>query len=100
MSDTRPATDELRLCNRADGIDGHYCIGRQTKNHGYWEYWNKGKWESVGQLFIGEAVAESVRLVLSRLAAAERERDSLKVDVAAFRSGFQRTMRTNSRSRG
>lgn len=48
----RAFTVEPHLKNRADGVDGHYCIGRQTKQ-GYFEFWSKEskKWCSAGTVF-------------------------------------------------
>jgi hypothetical protein len=42
----------MKLCNYADGIKGHYCIGRKMDPKSiYWEYYNKGKWCSAGEVF-------------------------------------------------
>lgn len=43
------------ICNRADGVDGHYCIGRHSVEHGppWIEFYDKGEWKSAGQLFFG-----------------------------------------------
>lgn len=40
------------LKNRADMVDGHYCIARKNTN-GYHEYWNDKlkKWCSAGTVF-------------------------------------------------
>lgn len=46
------------LVDRADGVKGHFCIGRLIRpNESYWEFWNSGRWLSAGQVFIGEDVA-------------------------------------------
>lgn len=45
------------LKNRADAIDGHYCIARLTVQ-GYYEFWNDKlrKWCSAGSVFeLGKA---------------------------------------------
>ncbi len=53
------------LANRADGVKGHYCIGR-TVNGKYYEYYNKGKWCSAGQLFIGlESAIDALLLIIN-----------------------------------
>lgn len=49
---------KLKLFDRADGIHGHYCIGRQIGDTTYWEYYNKGMWCSAGQLFTSRESAE------------------------------------------
>jgi hypothetical protein len=67
MSDilTKPTkvTDNngLRLYDRADGVKGHFCIGRKVTGRGfdYNEFWNDGKFTSAGEVFIGEETAES-----------------------------------------
>lgn len=38
------------IINGGDGVNGHYCIGRKHAD-GYWEFYNKGKWLSAGQVF-------------------------------------------------
>ena len=43
--------DEPRLFNRADGVDGHYCIGRKSTGGDYYEFWNNGAWSSAGTVF-------------------------------------------------
>lgn len=48
----------MKLIDRADGIRGHFCIGRLTGNGLFWEFWNKGIWKAVGQVFVGKTVAE------------------------------------------
>ncbi len=42
----------MKLINRADGVDGHYCIGRIHSKLGapYWEYYFKGQWCSAGEV--------------------------------------------------
>lgn len=54
----------MQLCNRADGVDGHYCIGRRIDNSIYFEYYNDGKWCSAGEVFIGRDRAEKMLLAL------------------------------------
>lgn len=50
----------MKLCNRADGVNGHFCIGRPMRpDEPYYEYYNKGKWLSAGELFVGTETAES-----------------------------------------
>lgn len=50
----------MMLYNRADGVDGHYCIGRYIDCSMIVEFWNKGFWSSAGQVFTNKAVAEFV----------------------------------------
>ena len=48
------------LRDRADGVKGHYCIGRLINpEEPYWEYWNKGQWASAGEVFNGKEAAEA-----------------------------------------
>jgi hypothetical protein len=57
MSKTKP-----KLRDRGDGVKGHYCIGRQVNDGDgflYWEFYNKGKWCSAGEVFIGRETAEA-----------------------------------------
>lgn len=50
----------MKLCNRSDGVDGHFCIGRPIKpDEPFYEYYNKGEWLSAGELFVGIETAES-----------------------------------------
>jgi hypothetical protein len=51
------------LKNRADAVDGHYCIARLT-NHGYSEFWNEeaGKWCGAGSVFnLGKAMLSAAQ---------------------------------------
>jgi len=46
----------MEIQNRADGVDGHYCIVRpmQDNNH-YCEYYNSGveeRWSAFGEVFM------------------------------------------------
>lgn len=42
----------MRLFNRADGVNGHFCIGRKiNESKNFYEFYNKGKWLSAGELF-------------------------------------------------
>ncbi len=46
----------MKIINRADGVYGHYCIGRKVrKGEPFWEYYNphaKGEWASFCKVFI------------------------------------------------
>lgn len=48
-----------KLCDRADGVKGRFCIGRRIEDGPFWEYWNDrlGKWWPVGTLYYGEEAA-------------------------------------------
>ncbi len=48
----------MLLFDRADGVKGHYCIGRRIGNTNFVEFWNKTGWAGHGQLFTSEAAAE------------------------------------------
>ena len=50
----------MKLLNRADGCNGHYCIGREVSNAASemfalpcWEFWNEEerKWCSAGTVY-------------------------------------------------
>lgn len=42
-----------KLVNRADGVDGHYCVGR-SEDGVYFDFWNEcGEWCSAGTVYIG-----------------------------------------------
>jgi len=48
------------IIDRADGVRGHYAIGRKIKPDGFscWEFWNKDKWCSAGEVFVRREAAE------------------------------------------
>jgi len=37
---------EYHILGMADGVKGHYCIGRKNQRGNFWEFYNKGKWLS------------------------------------------------------
>jgi hypothetical protein len=47
----------LKLINRADGVNGHYCFGKQHTD-GYWEFWNNAvnEWCSAGTVFQQDSI--------------------------------------------
>lgn len=51
-----PAPWELRLYDRADGVKGHYCVGRYNPA-GYHEFWNEDQFCSAGEVFTDRAMA-------------------------------------------
>ncbi len=56
---------KMQLCNYADGVENHFCIGRPIKGAAIcWEYYNDGKWCSAGEVFIGRDRAEKMLLAL------------------------------------
>ena len=50
----------MRIFDRADGVRGHFGIGRPSTQYGlpFWEYWNDktNNWESAGSVYVGEIV--------------------------------------------
>lgn len=50
--------DSLRLFDRADGVRGHFCIGRR-RSDGCCEYWNRDGFYSAGEVFTGEKSAKA-----------------------------------------
>ena len=48
------------LLDRSDGVRDHFCVGRLIKpGEIYWEFWNKGRWVSAGEVFVGREVAQA-----------------------------------------
>lgn len=60
----------MRLFDLADGVHGHYCIGRLVGEAGgrFWQYYSYGSWLSAGQVFTDKDTAERL---LSQLKAGE-----------------------------
>jgi hypothetical protein len=48
------------LKNRADGVDGHYCIARKSPKGSYYEFYDAGKWVSATSLvfYLGKATSD------------------------------------------
>lgn len=64
---------QLKLHDRADGVKGHYCIGRPMRDHpAFTEYWNPSGWAGSGYLFTDEKLVQSV---LDLIAEVERLRE-------------------------
>lgn len=63
------------LLDRGDGVRDHFCIGRLIRpGEIYWEFWNKGRWVSAGEVFVGRE-------------AAQKQLDAIRAnDVASMRS--------------
>jgi hypothetical protein len=53
----------LQLYDRADGVEGHYCIGRQA-NPPFAEFWNPDGWAGSGFVFEDERLAQAVLKLL------------------------------------
>lgn len=51
----------LELLDHADGVSGHFCIGRFRGT--FWEFWSDtfqgGSWSSAGTVYVGRDAAES-----------------------------------------
>lgn len=73
----------LGLCNRADGVNGHYCIGRWSTTGGHQEYWNEQSkaFTSAGTVYVGVQAAEDALNKLEMSFAVEDLIDSVS---AAF----------------
>jgi hypothetical protein len=57
----------MKLLDRADGVKGHYCIGRKMEPKSiYWEFYNKGKWCSAGDVFVGKDMAKKKMMELRK----------------------------------
>ena len=56
----------IKLTNRGDGVKGHYCIRRMTKD-GYAEHWNEGinGWTAFGTLYLSKSLAVKVAVNLT-----------------------------------
>ena len=62
----------MKLCDRADGVRGRFCIGRHMEEYAHlptptWEYWNKGEWCSAGELFLTREAAIQQRIILANV---------------------------------
>jgi hypothetical protein len=70
MSDT--VKGAVRLYDRADGVRGHFCIGREVipaSGLRYHEFWNAGRFCSAGQVYVGETAAKKKLIeIVQRLA--------------------------------
>lgn len=57
----------MKLIGRVNGVEGHYCIGRLKA--GTWEFYNKGKWTFVGEVFDSEqkAILAMKKLIICKL---------------------------------
>ena len=50
----------MELCDRGDGVQGHYCIGRRMRiDSRYMEYYNESGWAGFGELFKSREAAEA-----------------------------------------
>jgi len=58
-----PEPGPIKLCNYADMVKGHYCVGRLIeKGRPYWEFWNEskgGSWCSAGTVYYGHKTAKA-----------------------------------------
>lgn len=48
----------MQIFDHADGVRGHYCIGRKIGQSIYWEFFDKGIWCSSGQVYTSRDTAE------------------------------------------
>ena len=53
-------THNLRLCDHADGVRGHFCIGK-TLDGVYYAYWNEHqkRWATAGTVYTSKTEAEA-----------------------------------------
>ena len=53
-------THNLRLCDHADGVRGHYCIGK-TLDGVYYAYWaeHQKRWATAGTVYTSKTEAEA-----------------------------------------
>lgn len=73
------------LLDRGDGVRDHFCIGRLIKpGEIYWEFWNKGRWTSAGEVFVGRETAQK-QLDAIRANDATSMRSACVEKVEAFR---------------
>lgn len=66
----------LMLCNKADGVMGHYCVGSEIEGH--MEYWNPSGWAASGFVFTDKTLAVSVLNLFRGLFQAEAEIAALR----------------------
>jgi hypothetical protein len=68
---------KLKLFNRADGVDGHYCIGRSSGKDSmfFMEYWNDDtlKFESAGTVIVGEYNANAKMELIAKFISQEEK---------------------------
>jgi hypothetical protein len=58
---------EVRLFDYADGRAGHFCIGRPSASaDGFWEFYNRGRWASCGEVFVDREMADVMLAILRR----------------------------------
>lgn len=56
---------EPELIDHADGVKGHFCIGRRIHvSPDVWEFWNPTGWAGHGKMF---SMREGAEFVLQRL---------------------------------
>mgnify|MGYP001596777808 CR=1 FL=1 len=48
----------MKLFDYADGVAGHYCIGRRIGDSEFWEFWNPSGWAGSGKLLTSQQAAE------------------------------------------
>lgn len=54
---------EPEIIDRADGVRGHFAIGRKLNARAkisIWEFWSKNRWCSAGEVFYSRTAAERV----------------------------------------
>jgi len=58
----------MELVDHADGVRGHFCIGRRIPGLSIevWEFYNPSGWAGHGQLFTSRASAEFVMARLQK----------------------------------
>lgn len=68
-----------KLLDNADGVRGHYCIGRTHSTLGppFLEFWNHGSWLSAGEVFCGQNEARAVLATIMRIELSEDWRTTL-----------------------
>lgn len=50
-----------KVIDRADGVRGHYCVGRQMGPYSkFWEFYKDGKWCSAGEVFTDRDAAKAI----------------------------------------
>lgn len=72
------------IIDRADGVQGHYCVGRLIKiGEPFWEYWNSGSWASAATVYVGERLAlDALRDIRVKADADAREVERLRAEIA------------------
>jgi hypothetical protein len=75
-TEQKPEIKMIKLYDRADGVRGHFCVGRER--NGYHEFWTGTKFSGFGHLYTNEKEAQSIADTLNELFSLRSENKQLK----------------------